>query len=306
MKEKKGFDNSDRHFGLLDMPRFGGMGEGVDFFITGLDKAYLLITDSRGQDCPKRFVANREAYLEMSSQRMELNRALQSSLFSDIETGGLEMRGTEMNEILDDKEQGMDSEREESDENSVQTKTEADIHKNQALIAQVQKMFDPKDPVVPPLDKLVDYKFIPDPVNGQKPLIYNTYGFPGKMLMPVSTYIFVYSKNLLIIGTLKGAKYNEYKSFMYEDVKKSSKLSVGLGWGVLGAQPGSGSKEKTAAIGPKEGEPVHEDGEEKKDGNNGIISFNASWIRKWEKLSIKAEMRCVGSFDGYDIQKISI
>ncbi|MGD2090425.1 MAG: hypothetical protein PVH61_29910 [Candidatus Aminicenantes bacterium] len=278
---------------------FGTLGEKMEYVVTGAREAFLFVTDYNQKENPRIRVAPKEFIDELAVQKVEIRKCLDSDQFKPIEDIGETVAAAEVGNLLIEPQERDDKK---ENENSVQTQDEAEIANNKVLIEQVQKMFT-DEPEVPPMEKLVDYRDIPDPPNGRKPLVYTVYGFPHGRLFPTETFIFLYSEKLVIVSTLKGGSYEEFKSFMYEDVKKSSKMSFGLGLGLSNAASSSGKKKAT---GPEEGKPVYKDGKPLTNADGFSIGFNFEWTKKWARLAIKAEMRRIGKVEGYNITKCKI
>lgn len=166
------------------------------------------------------------------------------------------------------------------DENSVQTKEEADIANDTSLIQQIQGIYKEDGNCMGVSNKkLKAIELIPVFKDGQvteQPVVYTTWTCAGGRHLLPNTYIWT-EKNMLVCSTAY-VQTDLYKKFVYEHVQKSSKMSFGLGLS-FGSPTGMGRG------GPKIDKPVYSN------GNSIGANFNFEYCKTWSKLRIEAEYR---------------
>lgn len=187
------------------------------------------------------------------------------------------------------------------EENSVQTEGEAKIASDNDLIARIQKIYQEstcKEIMKEKID-LVHLTKMPKfgaqgNVIGQEPLVQTTYMCVRGDLIPE---IIVWEPKLLIICSRAHVKYKSVKKFMYENLQKSSKTSMGIGASL-------GSPAGYSYGGPEVGKPVYSHGKPMT-GSGGLgINFSYESCKQYSRLSITAEMRMIVDIGGYEILKV--
>lgn len=256
-----------------------GSGEHVSYVVTpAYEKAFLVlhIHDRSGRSIATH-VASRGEIESLGEDKMALEEY--SSYSSAFKTRGKKCDGKKIKRLF-----GSLPGR--GDENSVQTKEEADVGKNESLVQQIQGLFK-EESVCSGFDVNKFYKF--EAIrNKDKEIItpilqISYYCVGGRHLLPDKT---IWTKNNVLICSAEYVKTDIYKRFMYENVQKSTKMSFGLGLSMASPTP-------VNDIGPTIDEPVYSNGSPMTGAGGLPITFNFDYCETWARLRIEAELKII-------------
>ena len=276
------------YFGELYSPWNPGFGDfaredggAVQYVFTGLsDESYLLLRDyDEARELTETYVCSKAGVKRMDQDKVTVGSGNYIKYCSTLEERS---EPTKRDEIVRELSE-MGEERGEGP-NDVQTKREAEISQDQGLIKQMMGMYTPVVGKCPE-----DYKQTQVMIKNEV----------GGVIFPISLTVFscvygqftscktIWFRDKLLICD-KVIKIENHKKFMYENIKKSSKLSFGIGLS-LGGMGGS------VLAGPKEGDSVYSNGKPMLGGGGSPISFNMSYCKTYERLTLKAEQDIIAS-----------
>jgi hypothetical protein len=215
-------------------------------------------------------VVTRDEVADLGSERVALSDF--PSYSNAFHTRGKEVKSKKIRT-------GAEPEPPKPEDKSVQTKEEAKIASDKDLIKQIQEMYKEDSTCL-----------------GIDVSKYNSLNAIANMPILARSYFCVGNRHLLYDQTIWSEKYitvigteyvetEVYKKFMYENVQKSSKMSLDLGLNLSGMTPVG------AAYGPAMGDPVFSNGQPKKDADGSQLKFNFQYMKTWSKLKIEAEMK---------------
>jgi hypothetical protein len=178
------------------------------------------------------------------------------------------------------------------DDNSVQTRKEAEIAGNPALIKQIQEIYNPgfscRDLDLSKFNSVVMVANVPI-------LACSYYCAGGQQILYNSV---IWSENRVYI--LYPVITEIFRKSMHENVQKSSKMSLDPGLSLSSPAP-------VFSYAPEAGDPVFSNGKPRTDSDGRQVKFNPDDCRTWAKLRIGAELRMMetGSVEcvSYDIAK---
>lgn len=276
-----------------------GRSDQFRYIVTARDDAYLTLFSFRGGMLDNIYLASEEAYKEMHGRRMTLDNGPESPYFtvlgSDERNQGTVNKDNVdnvLNELGEDfPKQEIEGDTPEEQEESNQTEEEAKVFSGKEIVKNVMQMFEDGCGKLE-ADKLCHLEAIKSPTGMViEKVAYTVYQCtPAGGLIPNTI---LWHPRYLIFKTPKQYATEKTQKLIYENIRKSSKRSYGLGLNLMPSAPD--------ILGPVEGKKIHKKGKPKT-GSGGIgINFSYNSCKDWQYLKIQAEVRTKEEFGGYDI-----